>query len=630
MEQNNYLNNFLTIEEDKLNIEVQPQFWKYGEQEELDYMQNHTTYEVIKRRCENNPNSDFMGYRKREGKKYIGDYIWLSNKEILQLVDELASGLVSKYNLKKGDFCGIMSGNRYEWYVAQFAMQRHGIIPIPLYTTLGVEAIDYIIQNLNLKYVFCSINQHVLDMVERNKDLALITFDDDDETPLEITPTRFSELISIGKDGVPKGAVHTFRSAANAAYVINCANAFKEEPIKSQTFFSYLPSAHCFDQQVCHAFFYGGGRVGFISGGIQTLMEDIQFCKPTFFIAVPRVLQKIYDKFNQTISSSSFLTKSVYNVAYHYKKNAILNNSWNYINWDSIVFNKVHEVLGGKIRYIFNGGAPLNEDLYEWLRVCSGAIVLQGYGLTETFGGCCCSLPEMTDLNVLNVGSVCPNVSIRLQSVPDMKYTVNDKEPSGEIQIRSIQNFIEYYHNEEATKNAFTDDGYFCTGDIGKICKDGSLAIIDRKKNLFKLAQGEYIAVDPLENKYSSITLVEQCFIYGESTETFIIAVIVPELNELKKLMHKEGIEFDNIKDVSKEINEKGLRKKIMNHIVEQVKQMNIPGYEIIKNVYFEHEAFSTDNNLMTPSFKLKRPELKEKYGEILKRLIEEVKQENK
>ncbi|KAL7718562.1 Long-chain-fatty-acid--CoA ligase [Entamoeba marina] len=584
MQQSKYDTTYTEIDGDNLNILLREKYWLFGDKEDMDYMRTHSTYEIIKRRCEKNPEAPFMGYREKKGDEYEGDYIWLKNNQIIEMVDQLAAGILKKFKLSKGEFCGIISGNRYEWYLTQFALQRHGIIPVPLYTTLGSEAIDYILKKLNIKVVFCTYND------------------------------IFSVIFTSGTSGIPKGAVHTFKSIGHAAYVINSSNVFRNEPITRQTFFSYLPSAHCLDQQICHAFFYGGGKVGYISGGIQTLMDDIKYCKPTFFIGVPRVLQRIYDKFNEVINSSNFLTKNIYNIAYYYKRNAIVNSSWNYINWDAIVFNKVHELLGGEVRFILNGGAPITEELYEWLRVSTGATILQGYGLTETFGGCCCSLEEMTDLNVLNVGSSCPGVNIRLKSIPDMDYSVTDEFPSGEIQIKSVQNFREYYQNEEATKAAFTDDGYFCTGDIGRICVDGSLSIIDRKKNLFKLAQGEYVAVEPLENKYSSITLVEQCFIYGESTDTFIVAVL-SEMN----------ISCTSLIDVVEKLNEKKLRLKLMKMITDQVKTMKVPGYELIKNVYFEHEAFSTENDLMTPSFKPKRPQLKKKYSNILTELRHEV-----
>jgi len=409
--------------------------------------------------------------------------------------------------------------------------------------------------------------------------------------------------------------------------VSQAAGIFVNNPLKEMTYFCYLPSAHVLDQEVFYACVCSGGKIAFISAGISSLVDDLKYSKPSFLIAVPRVLQKIYEKFNETMSQAGYIANAIYNTAYYYKRNAVINNSWNYIDWDYWVFNKIHEIYGGKLQIIMNGGAPLTPDLYEWLRVTSGAVVLQGYGLTETFGGLCSSLPGMTDLNVLNVGSVCPTVSVRLVSVPEMNYTVDDDLPSGEIQIKADQNFKEYYKQPELTQQAFTEDGYFCTGDIGRVCPDGSLSIIDRKKNLFKLAQGEYIAVEPLENKYCDVPLVSQIFIYGESSDVFIVGIIVPELPELKRIL----IELNKInesttkEEIFKISNELETRKQILTTIINKVKGMNVPHYELIKNVYFESEGFSTENDLMTPSFKLKRIPLKKKYGNILKELREEV-----
>ncbi|BFU26217.1 long-chain-fatty-acid--CoA ligase, putative [Entamoeba histolytica HM-1:IMSS-B] len=653
MKKQSYDSTFTKKEGNKFYFLNQTEHWSAGEKDDIEYMTQHTTYEVIKRRCEKNPENDFFGYRKREGKKYIGEYIWLKNKEVLEMTDSLASGIMNKYHLKKGDSCGIISGNRYEWYLTQFALQRHGIIPVPLYTTLGKEAIDYIISTLSITLVFCTFSDTVAEMCERNPKITLVCFDTFEDIMNHINPSisyvtfdrlikegksnliepqlptmddTFSIIFTSGTSGIPKGAVHSFNSASYGSCTINSAELFKDSPMKEQTYFSYLPSAHVLDQEVTHGFIYGGGRIGFISGGIPTLIEDLSKCQPTFFIAVPRVLQKIYDKFNETYNQLGYFSQTLFNIGYYYKLNAVKNKSWNYINWDNIVFYKIHQVFGGKLKYILNGGAPLTEELYEWLRVCSGAIILQGYGLTETFGGICCSLPYMTDLNILNVGSCGPNVEIRLVSVPEMNYTIDDEYPSGEIEIRSKQNFICYYKNEEATKAAINDDGFFATGDIGKVCPDGSLAIIDRKKNLFKLAQGEYIAVEPLENKYCAMPLISQCFIYGESSDVFITAIIVLDFDELKRIA--SSITTESEKDSLLNIhylNKIDIKKKILQIIQNYIKTQHVPGYEIIKNVYFETEHFSTENDLMTPSFKLKRPQLKRKYLTILKQLRTEI-----
>ena len=639
-------------EGDKCYMNFRGEHWQAGDSETLQFMKTHTTYEVIKHRAETIPETDLFGYRKREGDKYVGEYLWLKSIEVLHMTDSLASGIVRKFGLKKGDFVGIISGNRYEWFITQFALQRHGIIPIPLYTTLGKEAIDYIITTLNMKYVFCTYSKTVEEMCERHNHLFLVCYDTYDKIMNNIDSSvkymKFEELVKEGEkhiiqpdlpqmndtfsiiftsgtSGIPKGAVHTFRSAHHSAFIINSANVFVDLPMKDQHYFSFLPSAHVLDQEINHAFIFGGGKVSYISGGIPTLMEDLKYSQPTFFITVPRVLQKIYDVFNSTLSQSSCLVKTMFNIAYHYKANAVKGGYKTLIDWDSIVFHKIHSVFGGKLKLIMNGGAPLTADLYEWLRVCSGAIVLQGYGLTETFGGICASLPNMTNLNELNVGSMGPEIEMRLVSVPEMGYSVDDEYPSGEIQVRAPQNFSYYYKNEEQTHLAIDSDGFFSTGDIGRLTKDASLSIVDRKKNLFKLAQGEYIAVEPLEGKYGAMPIIQQIYVHGESSDVFVSGIVVIEKSELKNYPQLQLPPKGDDIALREALNKMENRKILLKAIQDFIRSMKVPGYEVIKNVYFETIPFSTENNMMTPSFKLKRVEIKKTYQEQLHTLRYEV-----
>ncbi|ELP94653.1 long-chain-fatty-acid-CoA ligase, putative, partial [Entamoeba invadens IP1] len=395
---------FLHKDGDKCYINCQPQYWTGGNQEDLDYIKTHTTYEIIKRRCLRRPDNDFFGYRRLENDRYVGDYIWIKNKDVLDLVDTLAGGIISTLKLKKGDFVGIISSNRYEWYVSQFAMQRQGIVPVPLYPTLGKDSLNYIITTLNIKNVFCTFSKTVEEMYNSNPTLKLICYPTLKKVmstiPSNINYINYTDLIEMGKknpvepdlpslndmfsviftsgtSGVPKGAIHTYSSSSHGAYVINTCGLFGSDGLLNGTYFSYLPSSHVLELEVAHAFFYGEGRVGIISGGIQTLAEDLKLCQPTFMVAVPRVLQKIFDKFTETINKSSYLTQFVYHMAYSYKLNAVKTNSWTYINWDYWVLSKVQEVFGGKLK-----------DIWWMLLVTS----------------------QMTDLNFMNVGSVCPTV----------------------------------------------------------------------------------------------------------------------------------------------------------------------------------------------------------------------------
>ncbi|ELP90055.1 long-chain-fatty-acid--CoA ligase, putative [Entamoeba invadens IP1] len=613
-----------------------------------EYFSTNTAYTLLKNRVEKYPNENLFGYRTKTDGKW-SDYNWISSVVGLELVDALGSALVTKLNIKKGEKCGIMTHNRYEWFIAQHAMQRQGIVPIFLYPTLGLESLDYIVKLLNLKYLFCGTPAKTgVEIIGLNEKLGLITFDDTDDIPQTIKHYNYSELLNYGREnpvepdlptpddiftivftsgtsGTPKGVVHTFKSVGNAVYSFTTANCF--DPVNcmlSKINYCYLPSAHVFDNEIVLSFVYGYGSVGFNSAGVTSVVDDLQKLHPTFLIAVPRVLQKIYDKFVETVSASC-IANTLFHVAYHYKKNAVYNKSYTLINWDTLLFNKVKAMFGGKLEIILNGSAPLTSELYDWLRICTGAQIFQGYGLTESFGGFCTAAPGLHDDNQTSVGSPCLYVTMRLVSIPDMEYSVDSEMPAGEIQVKADQIFKEYYNDETQTKSVFTEDGYFCTGDIGRINADGSLSIVDRKKNLFKLAQGEYVAVEPLEYTYGLSHYVSQCFIYGESTDTFITAIVVPEIKDFAEFI-KTKFNFEGTKEELQEFaNTSAPREMFRQELEKHARSKGVPGYEVVRNIYVEMTPFSEENKMLTPSFKLRRPQIKKAYSEILKKIRNEV-----
>lgn len=633
---------------DTLHIGCKRQCWNTNCIYQRDYFSNNTGYTLFKNRVNKYPEENVWGFRSKVDSKW-SDYNWINGTVALELIDSFAGGLINKLKLKKGEKCGIITHNRYEWFVVQIAMQRQGIIPIFLYATLGAESLDYIVKKMELKYLFCGTPLKTgLALVEMNPAMGLVTFDDTTEVPSDVRHYNYSDVLNLGRanpvepdlpnpddifsviftsgtSGTPKGVVHTHKTVNNAIASFITANCF--DPIECALHkidYCYLPSAHVFDQQIALAFMYCNGAVGFNSGGIACVVDDMKHLHPTFMIAVPRVLQKIYDKFIETVSASC-IANNIYKVAYYYKSRAVINKSTTLINWDAILFNKIKEMMGGKLEIILNGSAPLTPELYEWVRVCTGAQVFQGYGMTESFGGFCTAAPGLHDDNLTSVGSACLDVDIRLVSVPDMDYNVDAEVPTGEIQVKADQIFKNYYDDEKQTAAAFTEDGYLCTGDIGRINYDGSLSIIDRKKNLFKLAQGEYISVEPLEYTYTLSPLVSQCFVSGESTDTFITAIVVPEFKEFADFM-KQKFNFDGTKEeLQKFANEKEPREAFRKELETHVRSKNVPGYEVVRNIYIELEPFSEKNDLLTPTFKLRRPQIKKRYSEVLNRIRKEV-----
>lgn len=260
---------------------------------------------------------------------------------------------------------------------------------------------------------------------------------------------------------------------------------------------------------------------------------------------------------------------------------------------DQIIFKNVKQALGGKVRYIVSGGAPLASHVEDFCNVCL-APVLQGYGLTETCAASFIMLPDPRMAHT--VGPPLAPTEFRFESVNELNYDATANPPKGEICIRGPMLFAGYYKDAEKTAAEFDSDGFFHTGDIGTLTPEGCLKIIDRKKNIFKMAQGEYIAVEYVESKLSRNENVEQLWVYGNSFESALVAVVVPKPAFLEKFAG--GAEDPEAK------------KAMVEELTKTGKEARLKGFEMVKAVHLDAEPFSVENDLMTPSMKVKRPQL--------------------
>ncbi|MQL96029.1 hypothetical protein Taro_028700, partial [Colocasia esculenta] len=276
--------------------------------------------------------------------------------------------------------------------------------------------------------------------------------------------------------------------------------------------------------------------------------------------------------------------------------------------FDRIVFNKVKEGLGGKVRLILSGAAPLATHVEAFLRVVACAHVLQGYGLTESCAGTFVSLPN--ELSMLGtVGPPVPNVDVRLESVPEMGYDALSSTPRGEICIRGKTLFSGYYKREDLTKEVLID-GWFHTGDVGEWQPNGSLKIIDRKKNIFKLSQGEYVAVENLENIYGLVSEIDSIWIYGNSFESFLVAVVNPNKPALERWAEENGVNGD----FGSLCENPQAKEFILGELTKIAKAKKLKGFEFVKAVHLDPLPFDMERDLLTPTYKKKRPQLLKYY----------------
>jgi long-chain acyl-CoA synthetase len=284
--------------------------------------------------------------------------------------------------------------------------------------------------------------------------------------------------------------------------------------------------------------------------------------------------------------------------------------------FDRLIFNKMQAAVGGRVRFMVSGGAPLSKECAEFLRVCFGVPILQGYGLTETTAAAC--IGELDDPTAYtNVGPPFASSQFKLVDVPKMKYLHTDSEgPRGEIWVRGAGICKGYYKNEEKTKEDFTD-GWFKTGDIGRVNKNGTLSIIDRKKNLIKPPHGEYIAVERLESSYKNSPMVDNIMVHASAEHNELLALVQPKKQALESWAKSNGVNksWDEICDDEK------AEKAVLEALNQTWKETNLRSMERISAVALFHEEWSADNGFLTAAHKINRPKIVEEHKELIEKM---------
>ncbi|XP_059632528.1 long chain acyl-CoA synthetase 6, peroxisomal [Cornus florida] len=564
----------------------------------------------------------------------VGEYKWMTYGEAGTARSEVGSGLVF-HGIPKGACVGLYFINRPEWLIVDHACSAYSYISVPLYDTLGPDAVKYIVNHAVVQAIFCvpqTLNT-LLSFLSEIPSLRLIVVVGGVDSQMPSLPSTtgvevvtYSELLSqgckslqpfcspkpddvaticytSGTTGTPKGALLTHGNLiANVAGVFLTVKFYP-----SDVFISYLPLAHIYERanQVMTAHF--GVAVGFYQGDNLELMDDIAALRPTIFCSVPRLYNRIYAGVMNTVKMSGVLRERLFNAAYNAKKQAILSGKNPSPMWDRLVFNKIKEKLGGRVRYLISGASPLSPDVMDFLRVCFGCQVVEGYGMTEA--SCVISVMDQGDNLSGHVGSPNPACEIKLVDVPEMNYTSEDQPyPRGEICVRGPTVFQGYHKDEVQTREVIDEDGWLHTGDIGLWFSGGRLKIIDRKKNIFKLAQGEYIAPEKIENVYAKCKFIAQCFIYGDSLNSSLVAVVSVDQDVLKAWASTEGIKYEDLGQLRSDAR---ARAAVLTDMDVIGREAQLRGFEFAKAVTLVVEPFTLENGLLTPTFKIKRPQAK-------------------
>lgn len=414
-----------------------------------------------------------------------------------------------------------------------------------------------------------------------------------------------------GTTGDPKGAMITHKNTMACIAAVHDVMAFTDEDVH----LSYLPMPHIFEKVMMTLCLYSGASAGMYNGDVLRLKEDLAELKPTVFPSVPRLYSRMYDVISGMFREATGVKKSLIERALAAKLEHLKNTGeTTHALWDALVFNKTKAVLGGRVRVCATASAPIAVETLNFLKVCFCAPIVEGYGQTECTGAA--TITSVYDPEAGHVGGPAVSLEIKLEDIPDMEYRSNDVvegvfAPRGEICFRGPAVIPGYFKLKDKTDEAIDKDGWLHSGDVGLIRPNGSLKIIDRKKNIFKLAQGEYVAPEKLENIFARIPVVAQNFVHGDSLEAYLVAVVIPDEIQLKKWAEKEGIEEEDFAELCKLDKTK---EYLLSEITKEARAEGLLGFEIPRNIYVESVAFTPESDILTPTFKLKRNIATKKY----------------
>ncbi|XP_029287225.1 long-chain-fatty-acid--CoA ligase 1a isoform X2 [Cottoperca gobio] len=610
------------------------------------YSDARTMYEVFQRGLRVSNDGPCLGSRKPNQ-----PYEWQSYREVADRAEHIGSALLHKGHSYTGDkFVGIFSQNRPEWSIAELACYTYSMVAVPLYDTLGTEAISYIIDKADISTVICDVPekaQMIMDCVSGRgrsvKTIVLIEpFDGELVTrgqecgieilslkefeamgkanlqkPMPPTPEDLALIcFTSGTTGNPKGAMLTHGNViSNTAAFIRITETILK-PNNKDILMSFLPLAHMFERVVEGVILVHGARIGYFQGDIRLLMDDLKALQPTVFPVVPRLLNRMFDKvFSQ---ANTPLKRWLLDFAFSRKeaelKSGVVRKD---SMWDKIIFRKVQASLGGRVRLIITGAAPVSPTILTFLRAALGCQFYEGYGQTECTAGCSMSMPG--DWSAGHVGPPLPCNAIKLVDVTEMNYLAANGE--GEVCVKGPNVFQGYLKDPEKTAEALDEDGWLHTGDIGKWLPNGALKITDRKKHIFKLAQGEYIAPEKIETVYNLSDPVAQIFVYGESLQACLVGIVVPDPDFLPIWLKKKGIEGS----YSELCNNQDVKKAILEDILRLGKEAGLKSFEQVREIALHPELFSVQNGLLTPTLKAKRTELRNRFREQIDELYAKI-----
>lgn len=567
----------------------------------------------------------------------IGD-VWkhIAGEEVIEKIKRLALGLAA-LGVKAGDKIAIISENRPEWSLTDLAILSLRAVNVPIYTTQAVEQIRYILEDSGAKMLFISgkkLLKHAEDAIQSVERLEKIVFFDDDAKPANdnraltlseienrgieadkvdsqafenfLSKVKTDDLATIiytsGTTGEPKGVLLTHEN-----FVSNVVAISKGLPIRNtDRSLAVLPLSHIFERTVFYVLCANGVAIHYCAAFDQ-IAAYLGEVKPTIMTAVPRLFEQVYHKIVKKGKAAGGWKTSLFDWALQVGqeyweakdtgKSVSPVLSGKHAIASRLVFSKWRMGVGGSLRFFVSGGAPLSKKL-SYAFWAAGIPILQGYGMTE---GCVACANRPDDNKVGSIGKPFDGVEIRIA------------EKDGEVLIRGKNIMQGYFNKPEETALVLDADGWYHTGDVGYADEDGHFYITDRLKDLFKLSNGKYVAPLQLESLLKQSPLVSQAVVVGSGRKQ-VGALIVPDWETLKQTLKDEGISAEGSRE---ELCENPfVVKRVQRDAVEFTREVS--DYERVKKVYLLPREFSIDKGEMTPTLKIKRGVIDEKYEEAI------------
>jgi len=568
-------------------------------------------------------NSDCISLQKQSGK-----WVPISSKDLYRNVVGTARKL-QDWGVRKGDRVSVLSENRLEWAVADFATMLLGAIVVPIYPTLTSEQVGWLLRDAGVRVLFLSSADQLKKFCEvqtqTSVEKVVIMDDVPDSNALPMHPLMASGpnqrdaafdslaqslkpediatiIYTSGTTGQQKGAILTHGNLAS-----NLAVSMDSYPVAcgEESYISFLPLSHVTARHADYAMYYRGIKIAYL-GEITKLLEALQEVRPTIFVGIPRVYEKV--RHNVEHQTATGIKHSVFTramkVGRTHRDTVLRGETPVSLQWklaNKLLYSKVRQALGGRVKYFISGGAPLGRELAEWYADI-GIRIHEGYGLTETSP--IIALNNPTHHRIGTVGPLLPNVEVRIAD-------------DGEILVRAPSVFKGYWNRPEETARCFEGE-WFKTGDIGNLDSDGYLSITDRKKDLIKTSGGKFIAPQPIESALKNHELISEAAVLGDRRK-FAAALIRPDFDLLQAWAQANDVQFKDRDELIQNPKVIALYENLLNDVNSRLAQ-----FEKMKKFILIPDDFTIANGFLTPTMKLRRRAIEERYKQEIEALYTE------